>query len=389
VTVVQSTERSLLDDVRAIANDVVAARAEGVDREGRFPSEAIDALRAVGALSSLVPRSHGGGEESFETVATSCYELARACAASGMVYAMHQIQVACLVRHGVGTPSFDDYLTRLASEQRLLASVTSEKGVGGDLRRSIAALAGSGPALELRKEAPTVSYGAHADDFLITCRADQGAEPSDQVLVLVHRSQAELEQTDAWDALGMRGTCSPGFVVSARVDPELVLPVPFGTIASRTMVPFSHLLWAHVWLGIAADAYERARAFVRSQARASSGVPASAGRLSELAAELQAMRAEITGASSEYAALLESDDVDALETVGYAIRVNTVKINASEAAPRICAGALSLCGMAGYRNGTPFSVGRNLRDALSGALMIANERIHATNAGLLLLHKAG
>ena len=45
--------------------------------------------------------------------------------------------------------------------------------------------------------------------------------------------------------------------------------------------------------------------------------------------------------------------------------------------------------MAGYKNDTPFSVGRHLRDALSGALMIANDRIHATNAGLLLVHKGG
>ena len=41
----------------------------------------------------------------------------------------------------------------------------------------------------------------------------------------------------------------------------------------------------------------------------------------------------------------------------------------------------------GFKNDTPFSVGRNLRDAMSGALMIANERIHETNAGLLLIAK--
>ena len=41
----------------------------------------------------------------------------------------------------------------------------------------------------------------------------------------------------------------------------------------------------------------------------------------------------------------------------------------------------------GYRNDTPFAVGRLLRDALSGPLMIANERIHQTNAGLLLVAK--
>jgi acyl-CoA dehydrogenase len=145
-----------------------------------------------------------------------------------------------------------------------------------------------------------------------------------------------------------------------------------------------------VWLGIATDAYERARAFVREQAKfAGGGTPPTARRLSTLAAELQAMRSEIGLATSEYESLLESGDPEGtLDSVGYAIRINTLKINASEAAPRICTGALSVCGMAGYRNGTPFSVGRHVRDALSASLMIANDRIHATNASLLLVHKA-
>jgi acyl-CoA dehydrogenase len=41
----------------------------------------------------------------------------------------------------------------------------------------------------------------------------------------------------------------------------------------------------------------------------------------------------------------------------------------------------------GFRNDTPFSVGRHLRDAMSAPLMIANERIHQTNASLLLIAK--
>jgi acyl-CoA dehydrogenase len=102
------------------------------------------------------------------------------------------------------------------------------------------------------------------------------------------------------------------------------------------------------------------------------------------------MRAEITAATDEYAAMVESDaNPDDLFTVGYAIRINALKISASETAPQICTAALGICGMVGYKNDTPFSVGRHLRDSLSAALMIANDRIHATNAALLLVHKAG
>jgi acyl-CoA dehydrogenase len=49
--------------------------------------------------------------------------------------------------------------------------------------------------------------------------------------------------------------------------------------------------------------------------------------------------------------------------------------------------AMMVCGIAGYRNDTPFSLGRHLRDAHSAALMVSNDRIAANTASLLRVHK--
>ena len=70
-----------------------------------------------------------------------------------------------------------------------------------------------------------------------------------------------------------------------------------------------------------------------------------------------------------------------------ALRFNNLKIAASECTPRVCQGALGVCGIVGYKNDTPFSVGRQLRDTLSASLMVANDRIHAADASLLLVAK--
>lgn len=56
-------------------------------------------------------------------------------------------------------------------------------------------------------------------------------------------------------------------------------------------------------------------------------------------------------------------------------------------APRIVHGALQIVGILGYKNDSPFSMGRAYRDALSGSLMVSNERIAAKNATMLLVHK--
>jgi len=374
------------------ALEIATQNAEDVDRRARYPSEAVDALRAAGALGWYVPRNYGGAGAPIDELADATFELSRRCAATGMVFAMHQIQVACIVRHLANSVWFENYLRRLVREQRLIASATSEVGVGGDVRRSIAAIqpTDSGDLIRFEKKASTISYGAHAEDLLTTVRRSPDADPGDQVMVLTHLSEMEVKQTSQWDTLGMRGTCSPGFVVGATCLPDQVLPVPFSTIAAETMVPFSHILWAHVWLGLSRDAFSRAQNFVRAQARQNPGTtPPTALRLSELSVRMAQFRALVQSATNEYMSLADGPGRPGLSTIGYAVRINNLKIAASEAAVETCQGALRICGFLGYGNAGPYSVGRHLRDAHSAALMIANDRLHATNAALLLVHREG
>ena len=372
------------------ALDTAAQKAAEVDRDANFPFEAVQALRAAGAFGWAVPRKYGGAGANFDEIAAATFQLSRRCTATGMIFAMHQIQVACIVRHCGSSRWFSEYLERLVREQRLIASATSEAGVGGDIRRSIAAIhpAADSNGLEFEKQAPTISYGLQADDVLTTLRRGPQADQGDQVLALTHVSEMDLTPTSEWDTMGMRGTCSPGFSVRARLHPDQVLPEPFSTISVETMVPVAHILWAHVWLGLSMEAFHRAQNFVRDQALRTPGTtPPSALRLSELSALMAQFRALVRSALSEYMNLADGEERQKLSTVGYAVRINNLKIAASEAAVDICERALRVCGIMGYKNGGPYSVGRYLRDAYSAALMIANDRLHATNAALLLVHR--
>lgn len=389
MTLALDRDRALIDAACRIADEVAAVHADDVDRNARFPAETLDALRAERMLSALVPEELGGGGASLEAVAAACFQLGRRCGASAMVFAMHQIQVATIARHLGGAPWFEQYLRELASEQRLIASVTSEIGTGGDMGSSIAAVEpGADGTARFEKQAPTVSYGEHADDLLTTLRRGPDAEPGDQVVALTRRGQHALEATSSWDPLGMRGTCSPGFIVRAELPAEQVLPTPFATAMTESMVPISHILWSHLWLGIATDSFDRARAFVRAAARRTPGTtPPAAQRLSQLMTELSLLRAEVDLALREFCEASEEPGRERLSTMAMILRFNNLKIAASEKAPAICQAAMAICGIAGFRNDTPFSVGRHLRDAMSAPLMIANERIHKTNASLLLIAK--
>ncbi len=390
MTTVAGGDRTLVDSARRIADEVAAPHAIAVDQEARFPKEAIDALREERALSALVPEELGGAGASLESIAEICFSLGRRCAASAMVFAMHQIQVACMADHrGDRAPWFDAYLGEVVAEQRLIASITSEVGTGGDMGQSVAAVSEPDAAgnVSFEKQAPTVSYGLQADAFLTTVRRSPAAEPGDQVAVLTRREQTEMEPRGTWDPLGMRGTCSPGFVAKATFPAEQILSVPFSTVSAETMTPVSHILWSHVWLGIATDAFDRARAFAKTATKGRSGELSSATiRLSELMSELSLLRAEVDLALREYCELHRGDRAR-LSELATILRFNNLKVAASEQAPRVCQGALGVTGIVGYKNDTPFSVGRHLRDAMSARLMVANERIHATDASLLLIAK--
>ena len=102
--------------------------------------------------------------------------------------------------------------------------------------------------------------------------------------------------------------------------------------------------------------------------------------------ELSLLRAEVALALREFCDI-GGATAPRLSEMATILRFNNLKIAASEQAPRVCQGAMGVCGIVGYKNDTPFSVGRHLRDSMSACLMVANERIHKTDASLLLIAK--
>ena len=372
---------TFLDGIRSAAT-VAAEHAADVDINARFPRESLDALKNAGALSALVDGVP------FDDVAEACQILARKCSSSAMVFAMHQIKVSVLAQHAEGWDWVKGYLEDLRRDQRLIGSVTSEIGTGGDMSRSIAAVETlEDGSCTFTKQAPTVSYGEYADDLLTTLRRAPEAEGGDQVAVLTTREQNTMVKTGTWDPLGMRGTCSPGFTVSAAFAPDQVVPAPYTTIGAESMVPVSHLLWGHLWVGIAVEAFERARKSVK--AAGAQGGSVRAQRLSELYGELAATRAQLAEALDRYLRELAEPGRPALRTMNASLRHNVLKTSVSTSVASVCQGALDVTGIAGYRNDSPFSIGRLLRDSLSASLMVSNDRLHETNAALLMVVKEG
>lgn len=93
----------------------------------------------------------------------------------------------------------------------------------------------------------------------------------------------------------------------------------------------------------------------------------------------------VFGAAAKFEAI--ADSPAELGAIGFALKINNVKVTASSLVIDIVGKALQICGIAGYRQGGEMSIGRHLRDAHGSAIMVSNERILGHNAQLSLIYK--
>ena len=371
----------LLERIHGIGREVIAAHADAVDREARFPEEAINALKAEKLLSAYIPVEYGGLGLNITELSVICEVLGQYCASTAMVFAMHQIQVGCIVHHALGSEFFRGYVGEMVTKQYLLASATTELGIGGDVRSSICAVKVDGDFFTLEKQTPVISYGEVADAILVTCRKSEDAARNDQLQVLVRKQDYTLKRLSGWDTLGFRGTCSLGFALTSTGRAEQILPEPYATIHSKTMHPFAHSVWGSLWLGIATDALSRARTAVRAEARKSPGViPISATRLAEADIVLFGMRNSVQLTIADYHRLLIEDAPESFSNFAFAIKINNLKISCSQLVIDIVGRAMLICGIAGYKNDSKLSLGRHLRDAHGAMVMVNNDRILGQSA---------
>ncbi|WP_344257931.1 acyl-CoA dehydrogenase family protein [Mycolicibacterium llatzerense] len=298
---------------------------------------------------------------------------------------MHQTQALVLAKYARSGPAAGLAKT-IAANESLIASATTEITTGGDIGSSTCAVVTDGDAVVLDKNAPVISYAEFADYIGATARRHPDAANNDQVLLLCPSADTRLERTSTWDTMGFRGTCSPGYLLSARTSPANLVPADYASILATTMLPASHTLWASVWLGIADAAYAKARTTVRQAARkAPDKTVPQASLLADLTVTHQSFESMVLHEVGRYQALVESEAAEA--TISFMVAMNNLKIAASTAVIEVVTEALKIVGLNGYREDHALSMGRLLRDAFGPQLMVSNERIRLNNANLVLAYR--
>ena len=118
--------------VRELAQDVVQPLAEEVDRDHRFPEEAIKAAASAGLLGVLIPREYGGAGLDALAFTICIEELAQACASTSVIVDVHtSVGSEPILLFGTEEQK-RHWLPRLASGEILGAFALTEPASGSD-----------------------------------------------------------------------------------------------------------------------------------------------------------------------------------------------------------------------------------------------------------------
>lgn len=332
-------------------------------------------LREASLLTAISPSSAGGLGLSIKEVVTIIFNVSKVSGSVGLIYSMHLSQLLCLIHHSKESTYLNEQLKIITKNQQLIASATSETVANGDIFGSRCKIAQTSSQLSLSKETPNISYANLADVFLITALDDSDKKPR-QRLILAEAKNTELTSLRENKMMGMKGIVNHAYQVEAAFSKEALFDEPFAVIARDTMTPATHLFWAALWSGIAANAITKAKRYLRREMKsADSQVKYEMdGKLSEMVNSHHIMNALIR----EALFIWSQDDNSALGFSAAAV-FNRLKVVCSELVNKICYEALGICGLRGYAEGGPYSLSEQIRDAMSAPIMVSNFRlIHNT-----------
>src|SRR6266496_5427072 len=124
--------RALREAVREVAQSTVLAHAAEVDREHRFPREAVAAATANGLMGVLIPAEYGGAGRDHLAFTICVEELARACASTAVIVDVpNSVASEPILLFGTEDQR-RAWLPRLASGALLGAFALTEPGSGSD-----------------------------------------------------------------------------------------------------------------------------------------------------------------------------------------------------------------------------------------------------------------
>ena len=361
------THEAAVSKAREIAGSVLAPGAGQNDAAGRFSTEAIQSLGEAGLLGLLLPADVGGAGLGPRTFAAVTEILAEADASVAMVYLMHVLGAACIAsaRADAAGP-MKPILEEIAAGRHLSTLAFSEAGSRSHFWAPISRAQRNGNGVTISAQKSWVTSAGHAQSYVVSTLAPEGAGPTDSTLYLVPAETRGLAVSGPWDGLGLRANASAPIVLDqcpVPADFQLTEDGAGFPAMLNVVLPLFNLGSAAVALGLCRAAVSATTSHLKNAKFEHLGQSLGES-LPTLRAQLATMQIETDGLAARI-----DDVIDHLETPGEMtmLRVLEVKAAGGEAAIRVTSSAMRVCGGAAFSK--QLNIERLFRDAHAGAVM--------------------
>ena len=352
---------------REIASRVLAPAAGQNDTAGRFSTIAVQALGESGLLGLLVPADLGGLGLGPRTFAEVTATLAEADASVAMVYVMHICGTATIASaHQNKTSALTPILNDIAAGRHLSTLAFSEAGSRSHFWAPLSRARRNGGGVHITAKKSWVTSAGHAQSYVVSALAPEGAGPTDSTLYLLTADTRGLSVAGPWDGLGLRANASAPIELNdceVPADFQLTDDGSGFPVMLNVILPLFNLGTAAVALGICRAAVTGTASHLQNAKFEHLGQSLGES-LPTLRAQLATMQIETDGLAARI-----SDLVDHLENPRETtmLRVLETKAAAGEAAISVTSAAMRVCGGAAFSK--HLNIERLFRDAHAGAVM--------------------
>jgi alkylation response protein AidB-like acyl-CoA dehydrogenase len=354
-----------ISTAKEIADRVLAPAVRQNDKEGRFSTEAVEALGQAGFLGLTLPAELGGAGLGLRTFAAVTGILAEADASVAMVYLMHQCATATIAA-ARRTAAIEQILKEIGAGKHLSTLAFSEAGSRSHFWAPVSRARRNGHGVLLTAKKSWVTSAGWAQSYVVSTLAPEGKGPTDSTLYVVPAAISGLSVEGAWDGMGLRANASaPMILEDCEVSSELQLTDDgqgFPTMLNLSLPPFN-LGSAAVSLGLCRAAVAATATHLQN-ARFEHLGQSLGESLPTLRAQLAGMQIDTDGLSARVDDLVAHLEQPRETTL---LRILETKAAAGDTAIAVTSTAMRVCGGSAFSK--RMNIERLFRDAHAGAVM--------------------
>jgi alkylation response protein AidB-like acyl-CoA dehydrogenase len=334
--------------VRELAQGTVLPLAAEVDRDHRFPEEAVKAASEAGLMGVLIPREYGGAGLDALAFAICIEELAQACASTSVIVDVHtSVGSEPILLFGTEEQK-RKWLPRLASGEVLGAFALTEPAAGSDAASLKASARRTGDGYVLNGTKIFITNVGRAGLYVVFARSGPEEKAAGVSAFLVPAEAPGVRVGQVFRKMGLNGSPTGELVleeVAVPAENRLGAEGQGFTVAMRAL-DSGRIGISGQALGIAQAAVDESRAVLAGRAR---------GQGDEFLLADMATRLESARLLAYHAAWLCSRGRP------FTRQASMAKLHCTDTAMQVALDAAQLAGEEGTFSGSPFE--RHVRDA--------------------------